>query len=75
MKKILSVLTLALFTLSAVPSFAEQPAELYPAPPAEKSVDSAPKHKKIHKAKKVHKVKKAKKAAKHKSRHARKARY
>ncbi|MEN6628882.1 MAG: hypothetical protein ABFC42_04495 [Sulfuricella sp.] len=67
----MSILTLVLFAFAAIPSFAESSAELYPAPPAEQSVDSAPKHKKIHKAKKVHK---AKKAAKHKSRHARKAR-
>lgn len=72
MKKILSVLTAALFTFAALPSFAEAPADLYPAPPAEKSVNSAPKQKKVHKAKKA---KKAKKVAKHKARHVRKARH
>ncbi|HUW50243.1 MAG TPA: hypothetical protein VMV75_04430 [Sulfuricella sp.] len=69
MKRFLSILTVALFTFAAVPSFAEEPADLYPAPPAEKSVNSAPKHKKIHKAKK------AKKVTKRKARHVRKARH
>ena len=69
MKRFLSILTVALFTFAAVPSFAEEPADLYPAPPAEKSVNSAPKHKKIHKAKRVRKI------TKRKARHVRKARH
>lgn len=74
MKKMLSVLTAALFAVAAIPSFAEEPVELYPAPPIEKSVDSAPKNKKAHQAKKIHKVKKANKTARHKARQVRKAR-
>lgn len=69
MKKVLSILTAALFAFgAALPSFAEDLPDLYPAPPLEKPANSAQKHSKAHKAKKAGK---AKKAVKQKARKAR----
>lgn len=70
MKKILSILTAALFALgAALPSFAEDLPDLYPAPPLEKPANSAQKHGKAQP--KAKKAGKAKKAVKQKTRKAR----
>ena len=70
MKKFLSVLTAALFTFgAALPAFADDLPDLYPAPPLEKPVNSVQKHKKVQKAKKVGKAKKAVKQKVRKTRH------
>lgn len=60
MKKFLSALTAALFTFgAALPSFADDLPDLYPAPPLEKPVNNVQKNKKVQKANKAGKAKKA----------------
>ena len=78
MKKILGILTAALFTFGAVPAFADDLPDLYPAPPLEKPDNSVQKHRKVLKAKKAQKTKKAgeaKKAVKKKARKVHKNRH
>ena len=68
MKKLLAILTAAVFSVTAIlPAFAAEPGDMT-AEPAAKSAKGG------HKVKKAKKIKKAKKPAKHKVKHARKHR-